>query len=339
MDTYATCSDFRVCPGPCCSVMSDADRPHDAHQEPDQNRSKSWLFTANLNIQKPLNAVEGSDPISPDYFNKVLDDCFPYQDSHLKLEVLSFSFDPEWTHLLPGDALGLIRLIVNSNRISRRTVENWMIHEGLDITWSPHRRASRDSSRTALCTTISSLRALPTACPTFEWIKSARARPKETAAHRNARNPTPASTTPEAPACPLRRVRGRPPPNRPLQARLRRRAQGARRGLHRRRPRRRRIRLRLRAARRRRPRHRRDAGGARMPAPARAWPAPADSTPSGAAAAAGAGAKRVYRQYGNESVISISWNFESVHKIFCTPKHDNQCRIILECLERRFCDW
>ena len=236
MDIYATCCDVYVCPGPCgcLLVMSDADQHRNAHL-PDQNRYKSWMFSANLNIQKQLNAKEGSDLISPDYFNKAINDCFPCQSAHLKPEVLSFSFDPEWTHLLPGDALGLIRLIVNSNRISRRTVENWMIHEGLDITWSPHRRASRDSSRTALCTTISSLRALPTACPTFEWIKSARARPKETAAHRNARNPTPASTTPEAPACPLRRVRGRPPPNRPLQARLRRRAQGARRGLHRRR--------------------------------------------------------------------------------------------------------
>ena len=140
MDRNATCSDFRVWPGPCGSVMSDADRPQDAHEEPDQNRSKSWIFLANLNIHKPLNTDGTPGLISPDHFNTVLIDCSPYQAAHLKLEVLSFSFDPEWPHLLPGNALRVTGLLVNKNQISRRTVENWMIHEGLDVDWRPCRR-------------------------------------------------------------------------------------------------------------------------------------------------------------------------------------------------------
>ena len=141
MDIYATCCDVYVCPGPCgcLLVMSDADQHQNAHL-PDQNRSKSWMFSANLNIQKQLNAEEGSDLISPDYFNKTINDCFPYQAAHLKPEVLSFSFDPEWTHLLPGDALGVTGLLFNKNQISRRTVENWITHEGLDVVWSACRR-------------------------------------------------------------------------------------------------------------------------------------------------------------------------------------------------------
>jgi hypothetical protein len=58
----------------------------------------------------------------------------------LKLEVLSYSFDPEWSHLLHGDALGVTGLIVNRSLISRRAVENWMTHEGLDVDWRPCRR-------------------------------------------------------------------------------------------------------------------------------------------------------------------------------------------------------
>ena len=131
MDIYATCCDVYVCPGPCgcLLVMSDADQPQTAHR-PDQNRSRCWIFSANLNIQKQLTTEEGSDLISPDFFNKVLNDCFPYQAAHLKLEVLSYSFDPEWTHLLPCDALRVTGLIVNRSLISRRAVENWMIQEG-----------------------------------------------------------------------------------------------------------------------------------------------------------------------------------------------------------------
>ena len=122
--------------------------------------------------------------------------------------------------------------------------------------------ASQHSSRRALCTTISSRRARPAgppACPTFEWIKSARARPKGTAARQNASNPTPASTTPPTvAACSLRRMRGRPPPVRRLPSLLLLRARWARRGLNHRRRRPLRIRRRLRATRRRRPRHPRD---------------------------------------------------------------------------------
>ena len=88
----------------------------------------------------PLTTEQGSDLISPDYFNKVLSDCSPYQDAHFKLEVLSYSFDPEWSRLLSGDALGVTGLIVNKSLISRRAVENWLTHEDLDVEWRPCRR-------------------------------------------------------------------------------------------------------------------------------------------------------------------------------------------------------
>jgi len=108
--------------------MSDPDQPPNAHQ-PDQNRSRCWIFSLNLDIRKPLTTEEGSDLISPDFFNKVLDNCLPYQNSFLKLAVLSYSFDPEWSQLLPGNALGVTGLIVNTTKLCRKTVENWMTHE------------------------------------------------------------------------------------------------------------------------------------------------------------------------------------------------------------------
>ena len=142
MDRHATCCDVLCLPRalPCLLVMSNADQPQDAHQEPDRNRSRCWIFSANLNIQKPLNAEQGSDPISSDYFNKVLDDCLPYQDAHLKLEVLSFSFNQDWSHLMSGNALGVTGFIVNKSLLSRRVVEKWLTHEGLDVDWSTCRR-------------------------------------------------------------------------------------------------------------------------------------------------------------------------------------------------------
>jgi len=88
-----------------------------------KGRSRCWTFSANLNIHKQLNAEKVSDPISPDYINKVLNDCFAYQNACLKLEILSYSFDQERSHLMSGDALGVIGLIVNKNPISRVTVE------------------------------------------------------------------------------------------------------------------------------------------------------------------------------------------------------------------------
>ena len=60
-----------------------------------------------MDIRMPLTTEQGSDLISPDYFNKVLSNCSPYQTAHLKLEVLSYSFNPEWSQLLSGDALGV----------------------------------------------------------------------------------------------------------------------------------------------------------------------------------------------------------------------------------------
>ena len=107
MDIYATCCDVYVCPGPCgcLLVMSDADQPRNAHR-PHQNRSRSWIFSVNLNIQKPLTTEEGSDLISPDYFNKVINDCFqPAAPAAAGLP----RFLPVWQYLT---ALKRIRIIM-----------------------------------------------------------------------------------------------------------------------------------------------------------------------------------------------------------------------------------
>ena len=80
-----------------------------------------------------MNAEEVSDLISPNYFNEVLNNGFAYKAAYLKLEVLSYSFDPEWSHLMSANALSVAGLIVNTTKLSRLTVENWMIHEGLEV--------------------------------------------------------------------------------------------------------------------------------------------------------------------------------------------------------------
>ena len=57
-----------------------------------------------------------------------------YQNAVLKrLEVLSFSFNPEWSRLLPGDLLSVDGLVVHSNALRRSSVADWLIHDGLEV--------------------------------------------------------------------------------------------------------------------------------------------------------------------------------------------------------------
>ena len=279
--------------------MSDADQHRNAHLL-DQNRSKSWIFSANLNIQKQLNAEEGSDLISPDYFNKAINDCFPYQAAHLKPEVLSFSFDPEWTHLLPGDALGVTGLLVNKNQISRRKIRSVV-----DMVWSACRqdknpRVTEFLPHSALHDDFFAALAGGGAdrVPNLRVDKIGQSAPK-----RNGRppkrtqpdagfndaggacmpapsraRPAPADSTPPGAAAAAGAGGASGPP--PSPAADPAAAAGGQTTMP---P--------TPARRRRRPHARSgDAGGVRMPALARARPPPADSTPPGAAAAAGAGA-------------------------------------------------
>ena len=68
----------------------------------------SWLFTARLHITRlsyPTQACE-TVPATVFKFEDVLAKRSDYQNAVLKrLEVLSFSFNPEWSRLHPGDLI------------------------------------------------------------------------------------------------------------------------------------------------------------------------------------------------------------------------------------------
>ena len=100
-------------------------------------RSMSWMFAARLKIVPPQYTAGATDRIPAKYFEDVLDRCSPYQNTVLKrLEVLSFSFNPEWSQTLPGEPLQVTGLIVNENQIRINTVEEWLVHDDLEIMWS-----------------------------------------------------------------------------------------------------------------------------------------------------------------------------------------------------------
>jgi hypothetical protein len=67
----------------------------------------------------------------------VLAECYPYQSALLtRLEVLSLAFDPEWSHLLPGNLLQVTGMIVNKGWLSRSTITNWLTYDGLEAEWN-----------------------------------------------------------------------------------------------------------------------------------------------------------------------------------------------------------
>ena len=64
------------------------------------------MFTGRLKIPGTHGTVETPVYIPKKYFENVLVACSPYQNAVLKrLEILSFSYDPEWCGLLSGDLL------------------------------------------------------------------------------------------------------------------------------------------------------------------------------------------------------------------------------------------
>ena len=101
-------------------------------------RSMNWMFDARLKIAAPQVAADVPVRMPENYFEDVLAICFPYQFSVLKrLEVLSFSCYPDWSRMLPGDPLQVTGLVVNKCQIQISTVADWLIHEDLEIKWSP----------------------------------------------------------------------------------------------------------------------------------------------------------------------------------------------------------
>ena len=113
---------------------------------PEGERAYSWLFTARLHITRPSNPTQECENILATVFEDVLAKCSDYQNAVLKtLEVLSFSFNPEWSRLLPGDLLSVDGLIVHSNQLRRSSVADWLIHDGLEVDWAPcHGRREKD---------------------------------------------------------------------------------------------------------------------------------------------------------------------------------------------------
>ena len=109
-------------------------------------RSCSWMFSARLHITRPSNPTQECANIPATVFEDVLARRSDYQNAVLKrLEVLSFSFNPEWSRLLPGDLLSVDGLIVHSNQLRRSSVADWLIHDGLEVDWAPcHGRRDKD---------------------------------------------------------------------------------------------------------------------------------------------------------------------------------------------------
>ena len=97
----------------------------------------SWMFAARLKIVRPQCTAGATDLIPAKYFEDVLDSCSTYQNTVLKrLEVLSFSYNPEWSQMQPGGLLQVTGLVVNQNPIQIHTVAQWLVHDGLEIMWS-----------------------------------------------------------------------------------------------------------------------------------------------------------------------------------------------------------
>lgn len=113
---------------------------------PEGERAYSWLFTARLHITRPSDPTQECANIPATVFEDVLARRSDYQNAVLKrLEVLSFSFNPEWSRLLPGDLLSVDGLVVHSNQLRRSSVADWLIHDGLEVDWAPcHGRRDKD---------------------------------------------------------------------------------------------------------------------------------------------------------------------------------------------------
>lgn len=107
---------------------------------PEGERAYSWLFTARLHITRPSDPTQECANIPATVFEDVLARRSDYQNAVLKrLEVLSFSFNPEWSRLLPGDLLSVDGLVVHSNQLRRSSVADWP-RDGLGSVPRPPRQ-------------------------------------------------------------------------------------------------------------------------------------------------------------------------------------------------------
>ena len=112
---------------------------------PEGERAYSWLFTARLHITRPSDPTQECANIPATVFEDVLARRSDYQNAVLKrLEVLSFSFNPEWSRLLPGDLLSVDGLVVHINQLRRSSVagpDHWRIR------WPAHLELCAGSDR------------------------------------------------------------------------------------------------------------------------------------------------------------------------------------------------
>ena len=98
-------------------------------------RSYSWMFNARLQIAEPHNTPT---LIPAKYFEDILDNCSEYQTNVLKhMETISFSYNPDWSHMLPGAPLQVTGLVVNKNAVRKDVLADWLVHELLEIEWFP----------------------------------------------------------------------------------------------------------------------------------------------------------------------------------------------------------
>ena len=104
------------------------------------------MFTAQLKISPPphiaMPSTDGAalpaNIIPAKYFEAVLDSetCSKYQTSVLKnAEVISFSYNPEWSNLHLGDRLHVTGLVVHKYQIRRSNLSDWLVHDGLEVEW------------------------------------------------------------------------------------------------------------------------------------------------------------------------------------------------------------
>ena len=128
-------------------IMSEAIQSEDSSLSKN-SRSLCWMFTAQLKISPPphiaMPSTDGAalpaNIIPAKYFEAVLDSetCSKYQTSVLKnAEVISFSYNPEWSNLHLGDRLHVTGLVVHKYQIRRSNLSDWLVHDGLEVEASP----------------------------------------------------------------------------------------------------------------------------------------------------------------------------------------------------------
>ena len=87
------------------------------------------MFHAGLQLVTPPNTAGVPVHIPAEYFKQILDNCSEYQNNLLKrLEIVSFSYNPDWSHVLSGAPLQVAGLVVNKSQTREDVLANWLVH-------------------------------------------------------------------------------------------------------------------------------------------------------------------------------------------------------------------